>query len=109
MLIQNSVSIGGTSEVANLISGSQFEFLPFNALLEIGLVASATGIIVNVTVGTNTLLFESAPSLQNRFPVYPDDYSLNETVLAGSRLVIKARNTTGGALTVFYAVKITPL
>lgn len=109
MLINNSVSVGATSEVANVISGSQFEFLPFPALIEIGLVASATGLITNVTVGTNVLLFESQPSLANRFPIYPDDYTLNETVMAGSRLVIKVRNTTGGALTLFYSIKITPL
>jgi len=107
MLIQNSQSIGATSEVANVISGSQYEFLPFPAMVEFGIVASATGLIVNVTVGTEVLLFEAQPSLANRFPIYPDDFNLNAVCPAGSRIVVKVRNTTGGALTVFYALKIT--
>jgi hypothetical protein len=41
--------------------------------------------------------------------VYPDDYTLTDVAGQGERLKIRGRNTTGGALTLFYAVRITPL
>ena len=47
--------------------------------------------------------------LQNRMPLYPDDYLVPDVAGGGERLVIKARNTSGGALTLFYAVRVTPL
>lgn len=107
-VIQNSVSVAANSTNDNVITGSQFEFLPFDAILEFGLVGSATGLEADVYSGSDCLCESMALSTQNRFPVYPDDFNLNDVAAAGERLKIRVRNTTGGALTVFYGVKITP-
>jgi|SRR6266853_828782 len=105
--IQTSTSIGATSVNDNVISGNQFEFAPFNGITELGLVASATGIEVDVLVGAEAFVTRMLPSIQNRFPVYPDDFTLRFGMLRGDRIVIRARNTTGGALTLFMVAKMT--
>lgn len=108
-VIQNSVSVAANSTNDNVIAGSQFEFLPYNALLEFGLVGSATGLLADVYSGQDTVAESFALSTANRFPIYPDDYPLNDVAAGGERVKVRIRNTTGGALTAFYSVKITPV
>lgn len=108
-VIQNSVSVAANATNDNVLSGSQFEFLPFDAHLNFGLVGSATGLVADVYSGTDTLAEGMALSTQNRFPVFPDDFPLEDVAAAGERLKVRIRNTTGGALTAFYAVRVTPI
>lgn len=108
-VIQSSVSVAANATNDNVIAGSQFEFLPYNAFLEFGLNASATGLVADVYSGQDTVAEAFALSTANRFPVYPDDYPLNDVAAAGERVKVRIRNTTGGALTCFYSVKITPV
>lgn len=108
-VIQGSVSVAANSTNDNVLTGSQFEFLPYNAFLEFGLVGSATGLVADVYSGQDTLCEGMALSTQNRFPVYPDDFPLNDVAAGGERIKARIRNTTGGALTAFFSVKITPV
>jgi len=108
-VIQNSVSVAANSTNDNVIQGSQFEFLPYNAMLEFGLCGSAAGLVADVYSGQDTVAESFALNTQNRFPVYPDDYPLNDVAGAGERVKVRIRNTTAGALTCFYSVKITPV
>jgi len=108
-VIQNSVSVAANATNDNVIQGSQFEFLPYNAFLEFGLVASAAGLVADVYSGADTVAESFALSTQNRFPVYPDDFPLNDVAAAGERVKVRIRNTTGGALTAFFSIRITPV
>lgn len=108
-VIQNSVSIGANATNENIITGSQFEYLPGNALVEFGLNGSATGLQADVYSGADIVAESYALSSANRFPLYPDDFPLNDVAAAGDRLKIRVRNTTAGALTCFYSVRITPV
>lgn len=108
-LIQNSVSVAANSVNDNVLTGSQFEFLPYNAALNFGMTASATGLIVDAYSGQDTLCEGLAPSLANRFPILPDDFNLTDVAGAGERIKLRVRNTTAGALTFFYAVQINPI
>lgn len=108
-IIQSSVSIAANTTNDNVITGSQYEFLPYNAYVEVGLVGSATGLEADAYSGSDTLCERMGLSTQNRVPVYPDDFTLNDVAAAGERLKIRVSNTTGGALTCFYSVKITPI
>ena len=107
-LIQASVSVAASSVNDNVLTGSQFEFLPYDAQLAFGLVASATGLVIDVYSGQDILCEALAPSTQNRFPINPDDFNLSDVAAAGERLKIRVRNTTAGALTLFYAVNVMP-
>lgn len=111
-LIQGSASIALSSVNDNILANSQFEFLPYDAFLEFGLNGDANGADLRVDVysGTDVLLENAPMSVQNRIPVYPDDYNLNDAAAAGERIKVRVRNTSAAAArTIFFAVKITPL
>lgn len=109
MFIQRSDSIGATSVNDNVIVGNQFEFAPTRSIVEFGIVASATGLEVDVLIGARSIVTRMIPSTANRFALYPDDYTLRAGAQAGERIIIRVRNTTGGALTAFTSVKYTPV
>ncbi|MBI4598006.1 MAG: hypothetical protein HY737_06370 [Candidatus Omnitrophica bacterium] len=109
-LIIGQTSIAANATNGNVLSGSAYEFMPYNALLEIGLCSNAAGDHqCTVYSGSDALLEESGVSRQARVPVYPDDFSIRDVALGGERLTIRVRNTTGVAATIFWSVKITPL
>lgn len=110
--IQGSVSIAAATQNDNVLTGSQFEFLPYNASLEFGLVGDANGADLRVDVFSGQdVLLESAPmSAQNRIPIYPDDYGLTDVAAGGERIKIRVRNVNAGAArTLYYAVRINPI
>lgn len=108
-VIQNSVSVAANDVNDNVLQGSQFEYAPYNAFLEFGLVGAATGLLLDVYTGQDVITENFAPSTQNRVPIFPDDYTLDDVVRGGERIKIRARNTTAGALTLFYSLKLRPL
>jgi hypothetical protein len=110
--IQNRVSVAAATTIDNVLSGSQYEFLPFNAALEFGLVgdANATDLRLDVYSGQDVLLENSEPSSLARMPVYPDDFNLTDVAAAGERIKIRVRNSNAGAArTLFFALRINPI
>jgi len=111
-VIQNSVSIAAVTVNDNILSGPQFEFLPYDARIEFGLNGDANGadLAVDVYSGQDVLMENGKMSAQARIPIYPDDYQLVDVAAAGERLKIRVRNTHATtARTIYYAVRITPL
>lgn len=108
-VIQGSTSIAANTVNDNVITGSQFEFLPYNAKLAFGLVSSATGLLVDVYSGQDLVCESFAPPTQNRFPINPDDFTLTDVARGGERIKVRVRNTTGGALTLFHGIIVSPL
>lgn len=110
-VIQQRVSIAAGAINDNILAGSQFEFLPFDASLEFGINGDANGqeVLCDVYSGSDVLLENAPLNSQARMPVYPDDYTLTDVAAAGERLKIRARNTGAGAHIVSIAVRITPL
>ena len=106
-VITKEISIGANATNDNIIAGSIYEFMPRNAALNIGLTSSATGLVATVNSGSDTVLEEAPLNPTTTFPVRPDDMYIQDVAAAGERLVIKVRNTTAGALTVFALVEIT--
>lgn len=102
-------SVAANAAVQNVLAGSQFEFVPWNATVEFGLVASAVGLNASVSSGQDILQQDQEVSAANRLPIYPDDFILTDVVAAGERLVVGYRNTTGAAINAFTVVKITPI
>lgn len=107
--IQGSVSVAANAVNDNVLTGSQWEYLPYNAKVDFGLVGSATGLLCDVFSGQDNVAEGYAPSIANRFPINPDDFTLQDIAGAGERLKVRARNTTGGALTLFFSVVINPI
>lgn len=110
--IQNTTVVPGASSNPNLAQGSAYEFAPFHARVDIGVVGDAGGFLrATVQAGSDVLLEESPLSQQNRFPVWPDDFTMSDVVAKGDRIKIVARNTDVAANphTVFWAIRLTPL
>jgi hypothetical protein len=103
---ETSVAAGATND--NLVSGSAFEFARTRQIVSIGITASATGGFVTISSGADVVLEESPPYVATVFPVIPDQMFYTDVMEQGDRLVVKARNPTGGALTFRAIVQITP-
>lgn len=108
-LIQNSISIAAGGVNDNVIQGSQFEFLPYNAALRFALNGSATGLIADIYSGQDVIAEAMGINALNRVPIAPDDFLLGDVAGAGERIKMRVRNPTGGALTCFFAVIVDPL
>lgn len=105
--IQSTASVLTVSVNDNVLSGNQFEFAPFTGVVEAGIVGSATGFEIDILAGPESVVTRMLPSTQNRFPIYPDDFTVRFGVFRGDRIVLRARNISGGTLTLFYALKFT--
>lgn len=111
-LFQSETSIAAATVNDNLLAGSQWEFLPWPARIEFGIVgdANAADLRVDAYSGADALCENMQPSAQNRMAIYPDDFSLVDVANAGERLKVRVRNLNGAAArTVFLAVRIMPL
>lgn len=108
-LIQQSISIPANSVNDNVIAGSQFEFLPYNAALRFALNGSATGLVADVYSGQDVLAEQMSVNTLNRVPINPDDFLLTDVAAGGERIKLRVRNLSAGALTLFYAVIVDPM
>jgi len=108
-VIQKEVALLANAVNDNILSGSAFEFLRANAVISIGLTGSATGLVANIQSGADIILEESPLIVKTTMPVIPDDFAYNDVGVAGDRLVLRVRNTTGGTLTVRAIVQVTNL
>jgi len=111
-LIKNSISIGAGVTNNNVLSGSAFEFVREASMVQIALLASATGLLAGVSSGSDILLEDGSlvdvVRIANQGPIFPDDYILSDVAMPMDRLRISVRNPTGGAITLFYGVKVDP-
>jgi len=108
-VIQKEVSVAANAVIDNLISGSSFEFLRSNAVVSIGITGAATGLVASIQSGSDIVLEESPILVKTTMPIIPDDMYYNDAGVMGDRLVIRIRNTTGGAITVRSVTQITPV
>lgn len=106
--VRTALAANGT---ANPLTGSQYEYLPFDAFVEFGLLTDANGVLATVQSGTDVLQEEGPVQVGtiNAQPKYPDDFYLNDAAAAGERLKVALRDTSGAARVVQTVVKITPL
>jgi len=107
--IKVQTTVAANATVDNVITGNQYEFLPFNAQLDFGIVAAAAGIVMDVYSGSDTLIEAGSCSAANRSPIYPDDFDLRDVAMGGERIKVRLRNTTGAGIVVNTTVRITPV
>ena len=92
------------------LQGNQYEYLPFNALVEFAVVANAVGILATVYSGSDVLQQAGAATVKATSPLYPDDFLLSDVAAAGERISVELRETAGVATTdIETVVRITPL
>lgn len=110
-LIKTNTTGMAVGDVVNPWQGNQYEFLPFDAMIEVALLADA-GDTMNASVysGSDVLLQNSEiDAMAVTTPItYPDDYSLEDDALAGERLGCEITNLGIAAGVVRTAVRISP-
>lgn len=101
----------GASSTATPLSGNQYEYLPFDASVEIAITADANGVLATVYSGSDLLLQEGPVMLGtiNVAGKYPDDFFLQDVAAAGDRLSVLLRDTSAAARVVMTTVKLTPI
>jgi len=110
-IVVNTVDAADGSTTSPL-TGSQYEYLPFDAFVEFAIYADTADVFtVSCFSGTDVLLQSSPmPILATATPIlYPRHFYLNDTALAGERLGVQAVNGTGAVASMRTQVRITPL
>jgi len=102
--MQDSVSVAANAVSANVLAGQLYEFVPNGTRVALSCTGSATGLRATL-IANIPVLNDQAISLNNRFPLIPDDILYTGTVRQ-CRLVLTSRNTTAGALTFFWRVDL---
>lgn len=108
-IIQKTKVFTANENVANLLAGEFFEFLPYNALIEIGLAVSAAQVNIDLITGSDVIGKDIKPLVKATAPVYPDDFPYQDIAAAGERIIIAARETAAATPTLLYTVRITPV
>lgn len=107
-VIQKETSVAAGAVNDNLFSGSAFEYVRQPGVVSIGCVASVTGGFITIQAGPTLILEESPPTVKTSMPIVPDDFLYQAAVVPGDRLVLRARNPTGGAVVFRAVAQISP-
>ena len=109
MIIARRVAVPTLVTNPNLVAGSAFEYPQQPSQVSLGVNASATGSFVTIYAGARLIAEEFAPFVGAEFPIIPDQMYINFVILPGERLVITARNPTGGTITFNTMVDMQPI
>lgn len=107
-VIQREVSVPANSTIENALSGSAFEFARTPSIVSQGVLAAATGIQLTIQAGGQSIMEESPAKVGTNQPNAEEDMLYNYGVIAGDRLVLRLRNTTGAAIIVRHLTQIQP-
>lgn len=107
-IMSDRQSVAANATVANALAGKVHEFLTGPSIVRFYATASAVGMNCSFLVGNESIVQDQEISAANRFPVVPDDFVGESGGIAGDRIIISYRNTTGGAITAFTRVEVEP-
>lgn len=102
--MQGSLSVPANSVSINVLNGQLYEFVPPGAQVTLSLAGSAAGLNTTFICGV-PLINDQSVNSANRFPIIPDDV-MHAGQVPGGRMVLTFRNTTAGALTIFWRVDV---
>jgi len=102
--MQDSLSVAANSLSLNVLAGQLYEFIGQGTNVTFACTGSAGGLRASFTAGIPWIQ-DQAINSQNRFPLIPDDI-IHTGMVPGGRMVLTARNSTGGALTFFWRVDL---
>lgn len=102
--LQDSLSVAANATSANVLEGQLYRFVPRGTRVTLSNTGSAIGIRATLLNGV-PVVDDQAVNIQNRFPIIPDDVMTTFTA-PGGELILRFRNTTAGALTVFWRVDL---
>jgi hypothetical protein len=95
-----SVAAGATYQPLN---GWQYEYIPKGGVIKFLCNATAVGIVLTLTAGSDTLVERSPVAAGGTAGVIPSSYGVDpitDEVMQGDRIKALFENTSGGAVTV---------
>ena len=95
--------------VTNVLQGSQYEFMPFDGKISIGILATVNLVTCAIFAGPDVLAEPGSMvpiNATESAPKYPDEYHWEDEVAMGDRLKIGLVNGNAGAATVNWALRI---
>lgn len=104
----SSVGAGATYQP---LSGWQYEYIPRGGVIRFLCNATAVGVVLTLTAGSDTLVERSAVAAGGTAGVIPSQYvaePILDEVMGGDRLKALFENTTGGAITVNGRIEYIP-
>jgi hypothetical protein len=101
-------AVGIGAVVQNAMAGKSQEFIKEPSIISLSMTGSAIGLFVTFIVGEEVIIEDQQIPLTNRFPIVPDDTLAQGGGLPGDRVIVKIRNSTGGALNAWTRVDIEP-
>lgn len=99
-------SIAANTLSANLIAGQANEFLAGPSAVNIYARSAAVGLNLIFQVGNEVFIQDQEIGALAGFPQRPDDFLVSGVGGQGERIILQARNTTGGAIIVQVLVEI---
>lgn len=111
MLIKVPTALAAAGDGGFPLRGSQYEILPFDAVVEFAVTTDVA--VVNGTVYSGTDLLQQAAALDilaaANPQLYPDHFILKDAAGRGERLSVELLKISGAASVVRTQVNITPL
>ena len=106
-VIQKTTSVPANSVVENVLAGSAFEFARANILASMGITQASAGLFLTIQTGSDIVLEESEPAISTDYPIIPDEFYYQDVATPGDRIVVRLRNSTGGAIVAKTIVQVT--
>lgn len=103
-------SVAANATVDNVLAGKIDEFLREKSIVTLYAVAEAVGLNVSLIIG-NEVVFDDQeiPSRAAGVTItVPDDFVVQGAGLAGDRMILRLRNTTGAAIIVRTRLETNP-
>lgn len=105
-----NANLAASTKTANVLSGDVNEFVPYDAIVRVTQVSSATGVRVSVFADSDLLVDDKEIPFIGTSLIDKDHVIDEFEVEAGTRLAITLRETAGVATTdVYTGVEITPV
>lgn len=104
--VMRSVAVTAGVTNPNLLSGSAFEYPQVPTQISLGVSASATGSFITIYAGARLIVEEFTPFVGTTYPLIQDTMYFNYVALPQERLVVAARNPTGGTITFWLAMEL---
>lgn len=101
-------SVAANTTTANVLAGKAMEFVQEPSVVTVGIAASAVGLMATVVVGSEVVVDDQEVSSINRMPQFPEDVLAEGGAFASDRITVRLRNSTGGAITGFVKINVTP-
>lgn len=101
-------SVAANTTVANAMAGKSAEFINEPSVVTLGAGGSAVGLNFSLIIGEEVIVDDQEGPVLTTLPAFPDQVLAQGGGLSGDRVIVKIRNTTGGALTAYVKVLVEP-